>query len=74
MYTDPEYSRRGIGRQVLTECENRARRAGFTRIELMATLAGEPLYLARGYREIERIVEMVDGVEVPLVRMGHTLA
>ena len=74
MYTDPDYSRRGIGRLVLDECERRARAAGFTRIELMATLAGEPLYLAGGYREVARTVETVDGVDVPLVRMERVFA
>ena len=40
----------------------------------MATLAGEPLYAACGYREIERIAADVDGVKVPLVRMGKPLS
>ena len=36
----------------------------------MATLAGESLYRARGYVEIERVTDTVDGVDVPLIRMG----
>ena len=44
MYTDPDYVRRGIGRMVLAANEAAARAAGFKRAELMATLAGEPLY------------------------------
>lgn len=74
MYTDPDHSRRGIGRLVLEECERRARAAGFARTQLMATLAGEPLYLACGYREMERVVDMVDGVGVPLIRMERALS
>ena len=43
---------------------------GFARFELMATLAGEPLYTACGYRPVERIQSApIDGVRVPLVRM-----
>ena len=48
MYTDPNHARRGIGRLILETCENAAREAGFTEGELLATLAGEPLYLATG--------------------------
>jgi hypothetical protein len=41
----------------------------------MATLSGEPLYRARGYEEIERVsAGTAGGVEVPLIRMGKTLA
>jgi GNAT superfamily N-acetyltransferase len=75
MYTDPAFARRGVGRGILATCEAAARAEGFTRVELMGTLAGEPLYRACGYREIERTASApVDGVSVPLVRMGKVLA
>ena len=74
MYTDPDFARRGIGRMVLAANEAAARAAGFDRAELMATLAGEPLYLACGYAPIERVDKMAaDGVAVPGVRMGKVL-
>jgi GNAT superfamily N-acetyltransferase len=74
MYTDPAFARRGIGRLILELCEAAAAAEGFSRVELMATLAGEPLYHACGYQEIERTAAApVDGVEVPLVRMGKVL-
>ncbi|MBN8808146.1 MAG: GNAT family N-acetyltransferase [Sphingomonas sp.] len=74
MYTDPDFVRRGIGRIVLAANEAAARAAGFGRAELMATLAGEPLYLACGYAPIERVDRMAaEGVAVPGVRMGKTL-
>lgn len=74
MYTDPDFVRRGIGRTVLAANEAAARTAGFKRAELMATLAGEPLYLACGYQPIERVDKMSEGgVPVPGVRMGKTL-
>ena len=74
MYTDPTYARRGIGRVVLGTCEQAARDAGFLAVELAATLAGEPLYTAAGYVEIERFDRMTSrGVAVPLVRMGKAL-
>ncbi|MGK6318308.1 GNAT family N-acetyltransferase [Sphingomonas sp. DT-204] len=73
MYTHPDFARRGVGRLILSLCEAAAAREGFTRAELMATLAGEPLYRACGYVEIERVADNVDGVPVPLVRMGKPL-
>lgn len=75
MYTDPAFTRRGVGRMILALCEDAARAAGFARVEMMATLAGEPLYLACGYRPIERVADMAPGgdVAVPGVRMGKDL-
>jgi GNAT superfamily N-acetyltransferase len=65
MYTHPAWIRRGIGGLILRLCEEAAAGEGFTRLELMATLSGEPLYRAHGFAEVERIA---DG-GVPLVRM-----
>ncbi|HET7817522.1 MAG TPA: GNAT family N-acetyltransferase [Sphingomicrobium sp.] len=73
MYTHPAFTRRGVGRTILEASEKAASAEGFRRVELMATLAGEPLYRACGYREIERTFAPVDGVQVPLVRMGKSL-
>jgi GNAT superfamily N-acetyltransferase len=74
MYTEPAFARRGVGRLILAVCERAVAAEGFARIELMATLAGEPLYLACGYREIERTASApIDGIAVPLVRMGKSL-
>ncbi len=70
MYTDPNYARRGIGRLILATCEADAGRAGFTRVELAATLSGEPLYRACGYIVLERFSA---GAGVPLLRMGKAL-
>lgn len=74
MYTHPDFTRRGVGRMILALCEDAARASGFAQAELMATLAGEPLYTSCGYREIERVRSApVNGVTVPLVRMGKML-
>ena len=74
MYTHPNFARRGVGRLVVGLCEAAAREAGFTRMELMGTLAGEPLYVRCGYAPLERMESApVDGVSVPLVRMGRGL-
>lgn len=74
MYTSPTFARRGVGRLVLTLCEQAASSEGFARAELAATLAGEPLYRACGYREIERFEAPTSGgIPIPLIRMGKSL-
>lgn len=74
MYTAPAFVRRGVGRQILALCEAAARAEGFARAELGATAGGEPLYLACGYQEIERLeVPTPGGVTVPITRMGKDL-
>jgi len=74
MYTHPDFTRRGVGRMILDACEAAAAREGFAAGELAATLAGEPLYKACGYRQIERfIAATTGGVDIPLVRMGKVL-
>lgn len=71
MYTDPEFARRGVGRLVLSLCEAAAAGEGFTDVELVATVAGEPLYAACGYAVVERIdVPTSRGVSVPCARMA----
>jgi GNAT superfamily N-acetyltransferase len=73
MYTHPPHTRKGVGRLILALCEEAARAAGFTRVELMATLAGEPLYRACGYEPGERLMDDRGGVGVPLMRMRKAL-
>ena len=63
-----------VGRLMLRESEAAAAAAGFGRAELAATLAGVPLYRACGWQEIAPLLsDPVDGVRVPLVRMGKRL-
>lgn len=70
MYTHPDFARRGVGRLVLSLCETAAAREGFEALELVATIAGEPLYLASGYAVVERIdVPTSKGLTVPCARM-----
>ncbi|ALJ13723.1 GNAT family N-acetyltransferase [Sphingopyxis macrogoltabida] len=75
MYTHPDFTRRGVGRMIMTLCEDAARAAGFRRAEMMATLSGEPLYRACGYTPIEHVdTPGADGVAVPMIRMGKDIA
>lgn len=74
MYTHPRFARQGIGRVILAGCERAAGDAGFAMVELMATLSGQPLYIANGYQPVETTEAIVSGIAVPLVRMRKALS
>ncbi|MBE2185174.1 MAG: GNAT family N-acetyltransferase [Rhodothermales bacterium] len=73
MYTHPDHTRRGVGRRILSLCEDAARAEGFQAVELMSTMAGEPLYRACGYAVLEPVVDHRGGAPVPLLRMRKRL-
>lgn len=73
MYTHPKHTRKGVGRLIISLCEEAARAEGFTKMELVATLSGEPLYRACGFEPYEEIIDDRGGVGVPLLRMRKTL-
>lgn len=69
-FVSPGFSRRGLGTRILHECEQRARAKGFSKFELVATLAGEPLYAKHGFAVTERYeVSLPNGEALPVVRM-----
>jgi GNAT superfamily N-acetyltransferase len=73
-FIDPEFARRGIGRQIIEACEQAAVAAGFRGLEMGATLPGVPMYEAVGYEAIESLeVPMPDGESLPIVRMGKRM-
>lgn len=73
-FVHPEWTRKGIGKEILRTCEQAAIDAGFRRLEMGATLSGVPLYLAYGYKELERIeVPMANGQTFGVVRMGKSV-
>ena len=69
-FTHPAWARQGIGRRIIQACETAATAEGFTRLELVATLPGEPLYAAMGYAVTERMdIPMPDGLTLPAAHM-----
>jgi GNAT superfamily N-acetyltransferase len=73
-YVHPSWARRGLARTLFERCASDAALAGFRSLELMATLPGEPLYLALGFVAIERATaELPDGEVLALVRMTRPL-
>ncbi len=73
-FVDPEWARRGIGSLILEACEKAAETAGFTRLEMGATLSGVPFYRAKGYSEIEnQSVSLGNRETLAIVRMAKTV-
>ncbi len=69
-FVHPNYARRGIGGMILEACEKAAESAGFTRLEMGATLSGIPFYKAKGYEALESLdVPLGDGESMKVVRM-----
>jgi len=73
-FVDPDLARRGLGRLLFDRCLADACSEGFRRLELMATLPGEPLYRALDFVADERVeLALPDGVRMPLVRMSRAI-
>ena len=70
-FVHPNWARQGLGTLILEACEKAAIQAGFTRLEMGATLSGVPFYRAKGYVELEKQkVPLADGETLPIVRMA----
>lgn len=74
IFVHPHYARKGLGSLLLQAAEEAAAAAGFTRLEMGATLTGVPLYTLKGYAAIEHSMEPLEpGLRLPIVRMTKTL-
>lgn len=74
-FIHPDFARRGIGREFMRLSEAAALAAGFQAIDIVATLAGEPLYAACGYSVSERFdIKLANGASMPVVRMTRSSA
>ncbi len=73
-FVHPAWARCGIGRSIMAACERAIVEARFHRVEIVATLAGEPLYAAFAYTVVERYeIEMAGGLRLPVVRMTKSM-
>ena len=74
MFVRSDWTRRGLGRRILEECEAAARREGFSELALGATLPGVPLYLAYGFESVEEgEIALSDGVRLGYVSMKKSI-
>jgi GNAT superfamily N-acetyltransferase len=70
-FVHPKWARRGIGSMILEACENAALEAGFTRLEMGATLSGVAFYKVKGYAVLENLeAPLGNGEVLPIVRMA----
>ena len=75
MFVRPDWTRRGLGRRIIQECETAARREGFARLDLVATLPGIQLYQACGFTPTAAIkdVALADGVDLACLAMSKAI-
>ncbi len=74
-FVHPHWTRRGLARQILAECETAARTRGFRNFELVATLPGVPFYRALGFTALEQIdVPLPNDEILPCLRMHRSIA
>lgn len=69
-FVHPSMARHGLGRQLMAACIDASKQAGFGSLQLVATLPGEPLYLASGFVVVERFsLDLPGAIQVPVSRM-----
>jgi GNAT superfamily N-acetyltransferase len=74
MFVRGDRARRGLGTRILEACVAAARREGYTRLALMATLPGLPLYRQFGFRIDEAVeIPMPDGVTIGGAAMSRPI-
>jgi GNAT superfamily N-acetyltransferase len=74
-FVHPACARRGIGAALMRHCERAAADAEFKTMELVATLAGQPLYAAFGFAAVEHFeIPLRSTLTMPVVRMSKHIA
>lgn len=74
MFVHPRFARMGVGTRLMQICELAARRAGFRRLELIATLTGEPFYRKFGFVVVDTFdLVMPDGMSLQASKMAKQL-
>lgn len=72
-FVHPAHARRGLGRRLYEVCAEAARDAGFTTLELMATLPGVPLYTTLGFEPHEEVAVPTPSGPLPCIRMTRAI-
>ena len=75
VFVDPDWSRCGMGSDLMRHIENDARRWRIGELVLMSTLSGVDFYHARGYRALEAgAIDLGNDRHFGYVEMKKTLA
>lgn len=74
-FVAPRAARQGLARRIYERCVADASAAGFTRLELVATMPGVPLYTALGFELGEQYpLALPGGVNLPVANMQRGIA
>lgn len=74
IFVHPQWARQGLGTLILKHCEEAARRAGFSTLEMGSTLTGVPLYTRKGYVPRERVaIPLPNGETLLIIHMVKDL-
>jgi GNAT superfamily N-acetyltransferase len=74
IFVHPQWARQGLGTLILKHCEEAARAAGFSNLEMGSTLTGVPLYVRMGYVAREEVaVPLPNGETLLVVYMGKRI-
>ncbi|MCG8359553.1 MAG: GNAT family N-acetyltransferase [Kiloniellales bacterium] len=74
VFVHPQWIRRGIAKRIVERAEREAAEAGVSRIEVLATLTGVPLYEHLGYRRCAaRVLDTARGISLPAVLLEKTI-
>lgn len=65
-FVEPGMERLGLGSMLMRHCTESALAAGFTALELTATMPGVPLYMAHGFVPVHDLTVLLDGGRVAL--------
>jgi N-acetylglutamate synthase-like GNAT family acetyltransferase len=73
-FVHPNYTRMGIGKELIEKCEKEAISKGFNSMEIVATLSGEKLYSSKGYISIKTYeIDLGNGITNKVVSMNKHL-
>ena len=73
-FVHPSSARHGLGRRIFEACRASAEMAGFSALELGATLPGVPFYERLGFKALERVdASMPEGLVLQVVRMRRSI-
>jgi putative acetyltransferase len=73
VYVHPEAARNGVGFRLMADIEEMARAEGLDRVYLIGSLNAEEFYAHCGFQVDQRMIRMLEGIEIPCVRMSKEL-